>query len=159
MSSEALTHISVPFPARQLKRGDYICLVVEFVGTEDVRVTGVKEFPADVKYPHRHVYPRVRINVEHADGRKTSQWLSGHTEGCFLAYKVIPNPSFTKGSTPVLHDEVPNGSFVEDEVGDIAYRWGDEGIWVRINGQQRKRPCRFRWESEKHHQWKLAGIA
>lgn len=145
--------ICIPVPPMELKRNDVI-RIKDGRGTDpsdvDVRVTGVKG-NAHSGY--------ARVNYVDAQGKRRSvDYNYWHQSGRF-AFKLIPIPTLI-AIKPCSYAAALSGGFLIDETGDIAFREGEWGVWLRLDGRwptsvTADLPRVWKWEQEKHHTWML----
>lgn len=133
---------AIPVNPTTLKRGDIIRVRTTPNESQDVRVTGVKsgEFYGT----------RCRVNYMDSGGARRSWWYfmssAGGPEERY-ACKVVSVESIRADPATEGSSAAPWG-YLMDEAGDIAYREGDVGAWLRVGGWWAGHPRLFWWSSE-----------
>lgn len=118
----------------------------------DVRVTGVK-----VLERHSAVQYRARVNVQYPDGSRRAHFFEQnaakmeYARGFEWAFplKVVLVADYSTGlPCDVDHSDVPSGRYVRDDAGDLAYRCGPVGVWLRVGTRWAECPVPWLWSSD-----------
>lgn len=136
---------TVPIFPHMVKRGDYLRIAKPGEQPVDERVVSVRQVPD----------ARVRVNTITEQGKRVSRTHEAQT--CLRLVVSEPVVGLLRDHV-YKHANAPEGVFLTDEVGDVAWRCGQVGAWLRIDGRWRDASVFWGWDSERRT-WQAASAS